>query len=89
MESVDGYGNVVLADDAIKLADPAWKYALMPVWTVTYRDRSKDKLYYFSLNGQSGKVIGELPVDKGKLLTLFLAIFIPMAAVLMLIGYLI
>ena len=35
------------------------------------------KVYYFSINGQSGKTCGELPVDESKLRMLFLKVFIP------------
>jgi len=86
-DSVCGYEDITVTDDDISLKDPAWNYALMPVWTVTYREKGTDKLYYFSVNGQSGKVIGELPVDKGRIWILFFKIFIPMAAALLLLGY--
>jgi DNA-directed RNA polymerase subunit RPC12/RpoP len=85
--SVAGYENLTITDDAIELTDPEWRYALMPVWTVTYKDRSTSKIYYFSVNGQSGKVIGELPLDKGRLVSMFFKIFIPMAAALLIAGY--
>ena len=42
-----------------------WSYALLPVWTVTYKGKD-GKIYYYSMNGQTGKVFGELPVDYGK-----------------------
>ena len=42
-------------------------YALLPVWTITYNDRNKNKIYYFSINGQNGRVIGDLPIDQKKL----------------------
>ena len=59
----------------------------MPVWTMTYREPGFSKLYYFSLNGQSGKVVGELPVDNGKLLRYFLSIFIPLFIALLALMY--
>ena len=41
------------------------EYALMPTWLLytTY----KDKKYFFAMNGQTGKFIGNLPIDKVKL----------------------
>ena len=41
----------------------------------------------FSLNGQSGKVVGELPVDNGKLFRYFLSIFIPLFIALLALMY--
>lgn len=65
--SVEGY-TTVTSGDARKLKDTTnWNYTLMPVWILTYRSRNKE-LYYFAMNGQNGKVNGELPLDKGKLL---------------------
>ena len=59
----------------------------MPVWTMTYKDPKTDKVYYFACNGQTGKVCGELPVDPGRLMGLFLSCFIPVLIVLLVIGY--
>ena len=38
-------------------------YALYPVWILntTWHDRK----YVFAMNGQTGKLVGDLPVDKG------------------------
>ena len=51
----------------IRINQEEWKYALLPVWTITYNDRNKNKIYYFSINGQNGRVIGDLPIDQKKL----------------------
>jgi len=41
------------------------KYAMLPVWlfNVDY----KDKLYQFAINGETGKIAGELPMSKAKI----------------------
>lgn len=41
------------------------KYAMLPTWLLytTYQD----KPYFFAMNGQTGKFIGNLPISKGKL----------------------
>ncbi len=41
------------------------KYAMLPTWLLytTY----KEKPYFFAMNGQTGKFIGNLPIDKVKL----------------------
>ena len=33
---------------------------------MTYNDKARGKIYYFALNGQTGKIWGELPVDQEK-----------------------
>ena len=61
--------------------------ALLNVWTVTYNDKARGKIYYFALNGQTGKIWGELPVDNKKLAVLFLSIFVPVCVILLFLGY--
>ena len=83
--SVAEYGNLKINENNITVDSEKWEYALMPVWTLTYNDRGR--IYYFSVNGQTGKTIGELPVDKGKLIRTFLWIFIPVFLALMALFY--
>ena len=40
-----------------------------------------------AVNGQTGKTIGELPIDNGKLIRTFLLIFIPILLVLLALFY--
>ena len=39
------------------------KYALYPVWLLN--TTWKGKKYLFAMNGQTGKFVGDLPVDNG------------------------
>ena len=41
---------------------------MLPVWTVTYPGKD-GKTYFYSMNGQTGSVVGELPVDNKKVYT--------------------
>lgn len=86
--SLSGYDSVNVRAHEENLRETEWSYALLPVWVMTYRDRKKDKLYYFAMNGQSGKICGVLPVDYGKLAGLFAAVFVPVFLLLLLGGYL-
>lgn len=83
--SVADYKDINVTEDNIDVSNEKWEYALMPVWTLTYNDNGR--IYYFSVNGQTGKTIGELPVDKGKLLRTFLLIFIPVMLALLALFY--
>ena len=71
-----GYSKVDIEKMETSARDEHYNYALMPVWTITYK-ASDGKMYYFSINGQSGKTCGELPVDSSKLTRLFFKIFVP------------
>ncbi len=61
--TVTGYTTVTTEHSAINLNNGKAKYALYPVWILntTY----KDKKYTFAMNGQTGKFVGDLPMDKG------------------------
>jgi len=49
------------------------EYVLLPVWVLNIK--YKDKIYHFAMNGQTGKFVGEIPVDKKKLFLLMIIVF--------------
>lgn len=65
-ESVTGHTSVSVRTSNFWPKNEKWSYVLLPIWTITYRGKN-GKIYYYSMNGQTGKVCGELPVDHGKL----------------------
>lgn len=69
---VKGYETVVPAGSSIRLLKGKVHYALMPVWTLHTKWRDKD--YLFMMNGQTGKMVGDLPIDKRKYWGLFAAV---------------
>ena len=64
-ETITGYNSVNIGSASFQPVYELWKYVLFPVWTITYKGRN-GKMYYYSMNGQTGKVIGELPIDYKK-----------------------
>jgi len=67
--TIGGYGAVSSKNTTINSHDTSWQYVLLPAWMMTYR--YKNELYYFAMNGQSGKIAGRVPVSKKKLNKLF------------------
>lgn len=65
-DTIDGYGSVSVRSSNFIPKKEDWIYALFPVWTVTYKGKNGN-IYYYSMNGQTGKVCGELPIDYSKL----------------------
>ena len=61
--SVTGFVSVTPEHSSIQLKSSTVKYALLPVWTLntTWRDEK----FVFAMNGQTGKFVGNLPLDKG------------------------
>jgi predicted RNA-binding Zn-ribbon protein involved in translation (DUF1610 family) len=62
--SVKGYTTVSRERSSVNVQDGKVSYALFPVWVLN--TRYKNKNYQFMMNGQSGRLVGKLPVDKGK-----------------------
>lgn len=85
--SITGYHSFKIHETSTGIRNAKWRYALLPVWVLTYQHQADKKLYYFTINGQTGKICGKLPVDKGKLAGLFAGVFIPLFACLMLGGW--
>ena len=61
--TVDGYATVTPRSSSITLHGGDVKYALYPVWLLNTTWNGKQ--YTFAMNGQTGKFIGDLPVDHG------------------------
>lgn len=61
--TVMGYATVFPEASMINLSDGTSKYALYPVWILNTTWNGKK--YTFAMNGQTGKFVGNLPLDKG------------------------
>ena len=61
--TVHNYSGVVAEDSNIQLQNGRARYALYPVWILT--TRWNDQTFTFAINGQTGKIAGDLPMDKG------------------------
>ena len=62
-ETVRGYATVTREAGSIRLNNSKVKYALFPVWILNTTWNGQQ--YLFAMNGQSGKMVGDLPLDKG------------------------
>ncbi len=54
------YTTVIPTNKELKLTQGRSRYVLMPVWMLN--TRYKDKIYTFAMNGQTGKMTGQLPI---------------------------
>lgn len=61
-ETVEGFTGVVPEESYINLQNGVARYALYPVWMLNTKWNGKD--YIFAMNGQTGKFVGDLPMDK-------------------------
>ncbi len=62
LDTVRGYDNVMPVETNISLENGTSKYALFPVWLLTTQWNGEK--YTFAMNGQTGKLVGDLPLDK-------------------------
>lgn len=60
--TVGGYSTMIPVSNHVSLQNGAAKYALYPVWLLTTEWQGKN--YIFAMNGQTGKFVGDLPLDK-------------------------
>jgi DNA-directed RNA polymerase subunit RPC12/RpoP len=61
-DTVMGYHSVIPVNTNISLSNGIAKYALCPVWILNTQWNGKN--YTFAMNAQTGKLVGDLPVDK-------------------------
>ena len=61
-ETVIGYDTVAAENTSVQFHGGKAKYALYPVWLLNTTWNGNK--YTFAMNGQTGKFVGDLPVDK-------------------------
>ena len=62
-DTVKGYASVIPENTNVRISGGDAKYALYPVWILNTTWRGKK--YIFAMNGQTGRMTGNLPVDNG------------------------
>lgn len=60
--TVQGYSTIIPESTSICLQNGKAKYALYPVWLLN--TTWNGQRYTFAMNGQTGKFVGDLPLDK-------------------------
>lgn len=78
-DTVSGYSSVTIEGENFNTGRTDIKYALLPVWLLN--TEYNDKTYTFAMNGQTGKLVGKLPVDKGLFWKYFLGMGVGFSAI--------
>ena len=86
-DTVSGHTSFSVEMQNHTIAKELFKYTLLPVWIMTYR-QSGNQVYYFAMNGQTGEIVGKLPINGKKLYTLGGIIFAAVFVLLMIGGLL-
>lgn len=84
-DTVEGYDTVETRSSSIRTMNGKTRYALLPVWVMNTTWNGKN--FIFSMNGQTGKFVGNLPVDKSLFWSYFAKYAIGFSAIISLISY--
>ncbi len=85
-ETIKGYSNVTIISNNINSIKKNSEYVLLPVWLLNIN--YKDKIYKFAMNGQTGKMVGNVPISYPKLLLKALGLWLPISIILTIIIWL-
>ena len=85
--TISGYASVSMNGHDMRLRRGKVSYALLPVWILNTKWNGNN--YMFAMNGQTGKMVGDLPVDKGRYWSWFAGITLAVTAVVAALQFLI
>ena len=77
--TIKNYDTCTLTGNTVALHKGKVHYALMPVWMLSTKWNGKD--FLFAMNGQTGKMVGDLPISWGKLWGVFAAVAAPLSII--------
>ena len=63
-ETVNGYYALSTQSSTVNIRDSKTSYAMYPVWLLNTTWHGQK--FTFAMNGQTGKIVGDLPIDKSK-----------------------
>ncbi len=82
--TISGYSSVRVNHQEVTYNQEDKSYVYLPLWFINYPYHGKN--YFFAMNGQTGKVVGEPPVSGAKIAGWFAGLSAIIFAVLMLTG---
>lgn len=85
-KDIVGYSTVMVADNRISIDNSNTDYVMLPVWMLNIKYNGK--MYTFAMNGQTGKMIGNIPICASKALLWVLGVFAGSFALVSLLTYL-
>lgn len=75
---IQGFDTISVKKANINVEQGKVSYAMMPVWMLNTKWNGQD--YLFAMNGQTGKMVGDLPSDKKKAATIAAIILLVITA---------
>lgn len=87
LNDMGSYSSKTIKNNNLNASMKGYEYALLPVWMLNVK--YKDKYYLFAMNGQTGEFVGNVPVDKKKVVIFSVILFVICFALVILISYII
>jgi len=84
-QTVAGYSTLVSQGRQVRIRRGKVSYALLPVWMLSTRWNGEN--FLFAMNGQTGKLIGDLPVARSKVMGWYTGITAAVTALMALFLY--
>lgn len=85
LNSMNGYASKTITKNDLISKEKNTEYVLLPVWMINVK--FNNKYYLFAMNGESGKFIGDIPVDKKKAVLMTIGIFVGLFVYFVIISY--
>ena len=79
-DSVKNYDNIRVMEQSETIHPDKAEYGMLPVWLLSSNFQGKN--YLFAMNGQSGKMIGDLPISLAKLAAWVIGVFAVVFAIM-------
>ena len=83
-DTVNGFGSVTTKNSFVQTSNGVAKYALYPVWILN--TEYKGEKLQFGMNGQTGKIVGNIPASKAKLAALFCGLTVGLTPIIFGVG---
>ncbi len=80
-----GYTTKLVTSQNINPSIDKITYVLLPVWMVNVK--YKNKYYIFAMNGQTGEFIGDIPLDKKKVIICSILLYVGIAMFILIMSY--
>jgi hypothetical protein len=84
---MSGYATYYTQNKNTHIDEEGIEYVLLPVWMLNIK--YDEKMYTFAMNGQTGKMIGDIPYSKKKAALFIIIIFVVIFGIAALITYLV
>lgn len=84
-KDIKDYNEIKDINNSINLYNPTKETLLVPIWLLSFNYKKKN--YTYIINGQTGLFIGKIPINKIKLIFIWIILFIIIFIILFLLSY--